>query len=122
MYHEDTEILFPMRVAPLLRDLRGDEWRALVDQACATPEGSLERLAFCLLLIRMSNCLTCHPHSYRALRGCTTCATQTVRRFRGLDQELKQEFERALGEVQSYLDPQRAPSEPYLTKKDGLPS
>ncbi len=26
MYHGDTEILFPMRVAPALRDLRGEVW------------------------------------------------------------------------------------------------
>ena len=31
MYHSDTEILFPMRVAPGLRDLRGRKWRRLVE-------------------------------------------------------------------------------------------
>jgi len=32
MYHEDAEMLFPLRVAPSLRDLRGLAWRRLVDR------------------------------------------------------------------------------------------
>jgi hypothetical protein len=32
--------------------------------------------------------MTCHADSYRAMRGCTICAQQTVARFKGSDQEL----------------------------------
>jgi hypothetical protein len=88
VYHSDTEIIFPMRVAPYLRDLRGVAWRDLVDKVCWSPDASLDQLAFSLLLVRLCGCLTCYTHSYRALRGCTLCATQTVRRFRGADSEL----------------------------------
>jgi hypothetical protein len=99
MYQSDTEILFPMRVAPDLRDLRGRPWQLLVDRVCAAPDASVEHLAFTLMIIRMSNCLTCHTHSYRALRGCTTCATQSIRRFRGDDNELLALYQDAFEEV-----------------------
>ena len=103
MYHGDTEILFPMRVAPALRDLRGEVWARLVRRAAAAPDASLDALAFSLMLIRLSGCLTCHTDSYRAMRGCTACATLTVRRFRGDDNELVALFERARVDVMNYM-------------------
>jgi hypothetical protein len=102
-YHSDTEILFPMRVAPLLADLRGDTWRQLVERASAAPATSPPQLAFSLLLIRMNGCLTCHTDCYRAMRGCTQCALTAVRRFRGPDEELVAMYEQALTEVEGYL-------------------
>lgn len=104
MYQSDTEILFPMRVAPNLRDLRGDAWRDLVDQVCRATDASLEQLAFTLLLVRLSGCLTCHSHSYRALRGCTLCAKHTIRRFRGEDSELLVLFQYARDEVDAFFE------------------
>jgi hypothetical protein len=103
MYHGDTEILFPMRVAPALRDLRGEVWARLVRRASAAPDASLDALAFSLMLIRLSGCLTCHTDSYRAMRGCTACATLTVKRFRGDDNELVALFERARVDVMNYM-------------------
>lgn len=103
MYHADTEILFPMRVAPVLRDLRGGTWQRLVDRAIETPDGSPEQLAFGLVLIRLAGCLTCHPDSYRALRGCTVCATHVVRRHRGEDDDLAELYQRALVDIEGFL-------------------
>jgi hypothetical protein len=103
MYQSDTEILFPMRVAPELRNLRGRPWRELVDRVCHAPDASLEHLAFTLMIIRMSNCLSCHTHSYRALRGCTACATQSVRRFHGADEDLVALYQRAYEDVSIQL-------------------
>lgn len=91
-----------MRVAPDLRDLRGNEWRALVDRVCQSPDASLDQLAFTLLLVRLSGCLTCHTYSYRALRGCTLCATHTIRRFRGEDEELIELFMIARSDVEAF--------------------
>lgn len=108
MYQDDTDILFPMRVAPTLRDLKGRHWRRLVDRVCCSPEASTEQLAFTLLLIRLSGCLSCHTDSFRAMRGCTQCAAQSVRRFRGDDGDLLRQFERARDEVLGYLQPSRA--------------
>lgn len=104
MYQGDTELLFPIRVAEDLKDLRGQPWAALVDRVCSSPETSIDRLAFSLLLVRLSSCLTCHTHSYRALRGCTFCASQSVRRYKGDDQELIEMFERACDEIETYLN------------------
>ncbi len=108
MYRGDTEILFPMRVAPALRDLRGKAWARLVDQATESAEGSTDQLAFSLLLIRLSGCLTCHTDSYRAMRGCTACASLTIRRFRGEDADLIGLFDRARRDVIGFL--QTAPA------------
>jgi len=103
MYHSDTEILFPMRVAPGLRELRGRKWRRLVERSIEAPDGSPEQLAFGLVLIRLAGCLTCHPDSYRALRGCTACATHVIRRHRGEDEDLGELYERALVDVEGFL-------------------
>ena len=104
MYQADTEILFPMRITPQLRDLRGGEWGKLVDMICASPEDSPSRLAFNLVLIRLASCLSCHTHSYRAMRGCTTCAIHTVRRFDGSDNELLAQYHRSLDEILAHLE------------------
>lgn len=103
-YHSDTEILFPMRVAPQLAQLRGEAWQSLVARVLETPDSSPEQLAFGLLLIRLDGCLTCHTDCYRALRGCTACALTSVRRYRGEDSELVQMYEQALSEVTQYIE------------------
>jgi hypothetical protein len=109
VYQSDTEILFPMRVAPLLRDLRGPVWRSLVDSAWLAADASLEQLAFTLLLVRLDGCLTCHTDSYRAMRGCTTCATQAIKRYRGSDEDLALLFESAKEDVAAYLQAMEHP-------------
>jgi hypothetical protein len=117
VYHADTEILFPMRVAPALRDLRGRRWRRLVERAMLAADGDEPQLAFGLMLIRLAGCLTCHPDSYRALRGCTICASHTIRRHRGDDDDLAGLYQRALSDIELYLAEQRAGpilSEPVL--------
>ncbi len=103
MYQSDTEMLFPSRVIPALRDLRGKTWRELVDRMCEEEEGSADNLAFCLMMIRLDGCLTCHSDSYRALRGCTLCAQQAVARFKGSDADLLRQFKQARTDVVQYL-------------------
>ncbi len=109
MYQSDTEILFPMRVAPILIELRGKSWKHLVSDVLDEPEDSLDQLAFNLLLIRLSSCLTCHTDSYRAMRGCTICATQVIKRFKGDDKELVSYFKRAKGDIQRYIKVDKGP-------------
>lgn len=103
MYNIDTDLLFPPRVIPTLRSLRGPAWRELIDHVLQQEPTSLDRLAFVLLMIRLGNCIACHADSFRALRGCTHCAQQTVRRFRGSDQELLTMFADAQAEIQRYM-------------------
>jgi hypothetical protein len=109
VYQDDTEILFPMRVAPYLTDLRGEQWQKLVERVTRQPDASLDQLAFSLVLVRLGGCLTCHTDSYRAMRGCTICAKQAVRRFKGEDQGLLALFEKARQDILKYLKADKRP-------------
>jgi len=102
MYPE-SEILFPPRCIPLLRDLRGKEWAALIDRLSALPDEHEDVLAFSLMMINMSSCLTCDLDSYRASLGCCTCARRTVGGFKGSDAETIALFEGAREQVRAYL-------------------
>lgn len=104
MYHRDTDIIFPMRAASGLSDMRGEQWKRLVEQARSSPDASEPQLAFSLLLVRLSGCLTCHPNAYRAMKGCTLCSKQSVRRYRGEDAELVDQYNEALVEVRQHLN------------------
>jgi hypothetical protein len=104
MYNIDTDLLFPPRVIPALRSLRGPAWRELIDRVMEQEPAGLDRLAFVLLMIRLGGCISCHADSFRALRGCTHCAYQTIRRYRGSDQELLELFAEAKAEVSRYLE------------------
>jgi hypothetical protein len=104
MYHEDTEMLFPMRVVPALNDLRGVAWKRLVERIVSLEEDEPDALAFGLMMIRLSGCLTCQADSFRALRGCTPCARQAVMRYRGTDKVLVRQYELARKEVAAYLE------------------
>lgn len=104
MIHDDTEVIFPPRVIPVLGDLRADDWRELVAHISELPLTHPERLGFVLLMTKICGCSTCQADSFRAMRGCTYCATQAVRRHRGDDSELIASFVEAQKEVQQYLD------------------
>lgn len=103
MYNSDTELLFPPRVIPLLRNLRGKPWENLVERIQYLEPTHEERLAFVLLMCKLGSCPSCQADSFRALRGCSQCAIQTVRRFRGTDQDLLDMFDQSLGEIHKYL-------------------
>lgn len=103
MYNQDTEILFPPRVIETLSTLHGAEWQRLVDRVQSAGAASPERFAFVLMMVRMCGCVGCNGDSFRAMRGCTQCARQTVRRFRGSDQELVEQYRQILHEVENYL-------------------
>jgi len=102
MYPE-SEILFPPRCIPQLRDLRGPEWAELIDHIAALPDGHEDVLGFSLTMIRLGSCLTCDLDSYRASLGCCTCARRSVGGFKGSDKELVHLFEEAREEVRDYL-------------------
>jgi hypothetical protein len=91
MNNVDTEVLFPLRVIPSLKELRGSEWAELVDRVQQADGQFAEKLAFVLMMVR-----------FRAMRGCTQCARQTVRRYRGNDLELLEQFEHSIKEVEGY--------------------
>lgn len=105
MYYK-TEMMFPPQVIPKLRSLRSKEWQRLVDRVSALPEIHPDKLAFMLMMIRLDGCLTCDADSYRAMRGCELCARQTIRRFKGTDEELMEHFKQAQKDVLEYMKSQ----------------
>ncbi len=101
--YTNNQLLFPYHVIPMLRDLRGPEWRELVDQVLSVPESDVQSLAFMLMMVRLNGCMACETDSYRAMRGCDACAIQTLRRYKGSDDELRCAYEQALEDVNRYL-------------------
>ncbi len=104
MYPE-SEILFPARSIPELREARpGQAWRDLIEHLAQQPETSEDVLAFSLMMIRLGNCLTCDLDSYRASLGCTRCAQRTLQGFRGSNEELFKRLDEARRAVRQFLD------------------
>ncbi len=103
MYNSDTELMFPLRVAPHLAGQRGEKWKAIVDRITAQDAGTVEQAAFTLLMVRLGGCQGCSVDSFRGMRGCTACAKQTVKRYRGTDSDLEVQYEQAHKEIQQHL-------------------
>ncbi|MEX1247693.1 MAG: hypothetical protein WEA61_04375 [Anaerolineales bacterium] len=99
MYNEDTEIIFPLRVTPALRDLHGPAWRKAVDKAAKAAPDSIEAISFVLAMARVNGCHNCNADSFRAMKGCTLCAQDAVRRYRGGERMLLKGVERAHADV-----------------------
>ena len=104
MYNSDTELLFPLRVVPALSDLRGSECQMLL-QRIASPDASLaDQIGFVLMMVRIDGCVGCNADSFRAMKGCTLCARQNLKRYRGSDKEFVELFEQTRKEVELYLE------------------
>jgi hypothetical protein len=103
MYNKDTEVLFPSRVILTLRALQGDEWRKLIDRLQEEDCKPEERHAFVLMMARMCGCAGCNADSFRAMRGCTQCARQTIRRVKSGDGELLEQYQQMSREVDAYM-------------------
>jgi hypothetical protein len=103
MYNPDTEVLFPARALPALRNLRGAAWQNLVTSVLNAGPDSLEQMAFVLMMARMNNCVTCNADSFRAMTGCTACAKQSLKRSHETDEALTEVYRAARTEVEQYL-------------------
>lgn len=103
MYNDDTEILFPTRVIPALRGMHGSSWDELVDRIVGQSEGGIEHVAFVLMMVKLGGCASCNADSFRAMKGCTQCAKQTIKRFRGNEVELLHAFNEAKNETEVYF-------------------
>jgi hypothetical protein len=97
-----NELMFPYQAIPALRDMRGAEWRNLVDRVMQLPETHEESLAFILMMIRLNGCLECETDSYRAMKGCDACAVQTLRRYKGPDSDLIKLYSQALADLREH--------------------
>ncbi len=94
--YTDNEILFPHYAIPALRNTRGYKWVKLIDSISSKSETSIEVIALMSIMIELDGCLACETDSYRAMRGCTACAQQTLRRFKGSDEDLIDMYKTAL--------------------------
>jgi len=103
MFVRDYDLLFPPRVIPTLRDLRGEHWKNLIDLTTRQDPTAPELISFVLMMARLSGCTTCHSGSYRALRGCTECGQNVVRRFEGSDLELLKLYQETRHEIDKFL-------------------
>jgi len=102
MFNPDTELIFPIRAIPLLSGLRGDRWNILIKRISGDAS-VVEKLAFILMMVRLDGCTTCNTHSFRAMRGCSICAKQAIKRYKGSDEDLIKSFEKARTEVEKYI-------------------
>ena len=104
MNNPTTELIFPPRMISGLRDLRDSDWAQLIDQIAALAPNHFDRMAIELLVVRWSGCVNCQADSFRAMQGCSQCATQAVRRYRGSSADLQRLFHEAVHEIEAYLN------------------
>jgi hypothetical protein len=98
-----TELVFPPKLIPGLRDLRDKSWAELVDRIETLDPYHLERLGFELMIVRWSGCINCQADSFRAMQGCALCATQAVRRYRGDESDIRDMLDVTIQEIKEYL-------------------
>ena len=91
--YSDNEILFPHYAISALRDVRDGKWAQLIDQLEGKAQTSPEVLGLMSMMIKINGCLSCETDSFRAMRGCTPCARQCLRRCKDSDQELIGNFQ-----------------------------
>jgi hypothetical protein len=103
MYNSDTELLFPLRVIPALGDLRGSECQALLKRVSSSEASLVEQTGFVLMMVRIDGCVGCNADSFRAMKGCTLCARQNLKRYRGSDKDLLDLYEQTCKEVEAHL-------------------
>jgi hypothetical protein len=100
--YANNELMFPHQSIAALRRLRGPRWQALVERVMQLPEAHEETLALMLTMIRLNTCVACENDSFRAMRGCSACAIQTLRRYKGEDEELLKAYQQALADVHQF--------------------
>jgi hypothetical protein len=103
MFNSDTELFFPIRVIPTLRSIRGKEWENLIDRLSDPKAEEVEQIAFTALVVKLAGCTGCDADSFRAMRGCTQCARMVLKRFKGSDADLLNQYEQSKAEVIEFL-------------------
>ncbi|MGI6209055.1 MAG: hypothetical protein ACOYEW_12700 [Anaerolineae bacterium] len=98
-----SEILFPCKAIPAVANLRGPEWQRLVEYITPLPDTHEDKLAFCLTMVRLSECMKCDLGSYKASLGCASCARRAVNSAKLTDAALLKRYEKARAEVREFL-------------------
>ncbi|MGJ3240277.1 MAG: hypothetical protein ACFE0Q_16340 [Anaerolineae bacterium] len=100
--YTSNDILFPHHAILALKNLRGEDWGKLIERVLSLPENHEETLALMLTMIRLNGCMNCETDSFRAMRGCTACAVQSLHRFKEDDDQLFAMYEQALKDVRAF--------------------
>jgi hypothetical protein len=103
MQSNEIDLLFPSRAIEHLRKLRGDQWDYLIANMVNLEPAEPGRVAFVLFMVRIGGCTTCQSDSYRAMRGCILCSTNTIKRFKGSDQNLIDLYNEAMKDISKYM-------------------
>jgi hypothetical protein len=103
MLNPDTELIFPTRILPLLKDLRGENWKQTISEVLDKSD-LVSNVGITLLMIKIAGCITCNADSYRAIRGCTLCSQQAIKRYKGTDKELYKYFMKSCKRVKIFLE------------------
>ena len=67
------------------------------------PEIHEDSLSFCLMMIKLCDCLNCELSSYKASLGCSTCSRRVVSSLKVSDAALFKRFDAARQELLAYL-------------------
>lgn len=100
--YTDNDILFPQHIIPSLKRERGPQWASLIEHIVTLPPTHEETLGLMLMMVRLNGCMPCETDSFRAMRGCTMCSQQTLRRFKGTDDELLEMYTAALEDIRRF--------------------
>ena len=99
-----NELFFPPELIGDLGDLRDGDWATLVGQIAPLPDTHPDALAFALMVIKLSGCLSCGPGSFRHMKGCLSCSRQALSAYKGGHKQLADMFEESRQEVLKFLD------------------
>lgn len=104
LHNHSMDLLFPSRAIETLGKLRGEKWEKLISNLVNLDPASLERTAFVLFMVRLGGCATCQSDSFRAMRGCVICSSNTIKRYKGKDQNLIDLYNEAKKEMSDYMN------------------
>jgi len=118
MVYSHCEILFPHSKVNGLKNLKGDEWRELVEEVAMLPETHPDALSFSYMMIKICDCLNCDLSSYKAALGCAACSQRTINALRDNDKQLLQRFKKSQKIIYDYLKESRMPEVDSLEVPD----
>jgi hypothetical protein len=104
MPDNSINMLFPSRAVDGLLNLRGEKWDELVGSIMLLEPIDPDRIAFVLLMVRLGGCTSCQSDSFRAMRGCSLCSTTTIKRYKGDDQSLVDQYNEAKIDIKNYMN------------------
>jgi hypothetical protein len=103
MQSGSIDLIFPSRAIESLRKLRGDRWENMINNLLELEPMSVDRIAFVLFMVRIGGCTACQSDSFRAMRGCILCSSNTIKRYKGNDQNLIDLYIEAKKDITKYM-------------------